>query len=64
MRRGAYKRTAVGRMGRTAVLSGNWYVFYWLAVIPVLIISRAGLPPEVRLKGILGSCASPSNPSH
>jgi hypothetical protein len=47
----------VGRMGRTAVLSGNWHVFYWLAVIPVLIISRAGLPPEVRGKGILRTSA-------
>jgi hypothetical protein len=55
MHLGAYKRTAVGRMGRTAVLSGNWYVFYWLAVIPVLIISRAGLSPEVRGNGILGT---------
>jgi hypothetical protein len=47
----------VGRMGRTAVLSGNWYVFYWLTVIQVLIISRGGLPPEVRGKGILRSSA-------
>ncbi len=31
----------MGRMGRTAVLSGNWYVFYWRTAMRVLIISRA-----------------------
>jgi hypothetical protein len=29
-------------MGRTAVLSGNWYVFYWRTLMRLLIISRAG----------------------
>jgi hypothetical protein len=34
-------------MGRTAVLSGNWYVFYWRTVMRVLITSQAALPPEI-----------------
>ena len=34
-------------MGRTAVLSGNWYVFYWRTVMRVLITSHAALPPEI-----------------
>ena len=34
-------------MGRTAVLSGNWYVFYWRTVMRVLITSQAAPPPEI-----------------
>ena len=34
-------------MGRTAVLSGNLYVFYWRKVMRVLITSQAALPPEI-----------------
>jgi hypothetical protein len=36
-----------GRMGRTAVLSGNWYAFYRRTVMRVLITSQAALPPEI-----------------
>jgi hypothetical protein len=34
-------------MGRTAVLSGNWYAFYRRTVMRVLITSQAALPPEI-----------------
>lgn len=49
----------MGRMGRTAVLSGNWYAFYWRTAMCVLIISRA-VPPPSRLRLCVPTTSTPA----